>query len=605
MFKIFEINSIRSRMVTGFLFLTCLILILAVVSLSSIDRITQIARMHSSISQLEIYTLSLIKCDNDFFDLETINEDYFNTRTSSFLNRRDSLNKLIAVKITGLITEEEANNYGVKESLIAIDTTLLQYNSKFKKLEELVFKKGFKDYGVEGTMRFHAHAMEELVEGNDILYLLYLRRHEKDFLLRNDTAYLRSFRDRSVLLRTHLKNKKAMAHLNEYEKLFHELSEIQSQLGLTSKHGLRNELNNLTYSLSDQYYALSEYSYVQSERTYNNVRIFYVMLLSGAIIFSILSGYWISKRLSAPIARLSRVMQSAISSGNASKTDLRIQNAAIEISTLANSFIQLMNQVNSQIDRIKVKSKLLRQKNKELKKLNHELDNFLYSTAHDLRSPLSSLLGLINLMRHENKQQELVQYIDMMEKSLNRSESFISQIVSFSKNKRLEMIPEKLDLHALISNIFDDHRFIEGSVLIKKVITINGTAPFYSDRNRLTIIFNNLVSNAIKYADLKKDEPFIRITVDINPLEAVIEFSDNGVGIENKHVKSIFKMFYRAHLNSKGSGLGLFIFKETIASMKGHATVESEVGHGTKFFIRLPNQYQHSEMRQELQLNVQ
>lgn len=596
-------------MVTSFLFLTFLILVLAIVSLSSIDRITQSARTHSRISQLEINTLSLIKCDNDFFDLETINKNYFKVHASIFLERRDSLTKLIEAKIKDLISEEEEKNYGIKESLLQISLTLSQYNSKFELLEELVFKKGFKDYGVEGKMRLHAHALERQIEEGDALHLLYLRRHEKDFLLRNDTAYLRAFSNRSrvflnILSKQPRKNDIAIQDLSEYGKYFYELAKIQTELGLTSNHGLRDELNILTNSLVNQYYALSEYSYLHSEKTYNSVQIFYIALLSGAVLFSIVSGYWISKRLSAPIAKLSKIIQKAISTGTATKTDLRMKHAAIEISTLANSFILLMNQAKDQLEKIKVKSKLLKQKNLELKKLNNELDSFLYSTAHDLRSPLSSLLGLINLMRYENKQLELLPYIDMMEKSINRSENFISQIVSYSKNKKLESVIEELNLHELISTSIKDHQFIEGSSAIKKMITIDETVPFYSDRNRLSIIFNNLVSNAIKYADLTKEEPSVKIAIKVSEEEAAIEFIDNGLGIDEVHVKSIFKMFYRAHLNSKGSGLGLFIFKETISRMKGHATVESVVGQGTKFFIRLPNQYTSVDTQQELALEA-
>jgi signal transduction histidine kinase len=609
MLKLFEINSIRGRMVTGFLFLTLLILILALVSLSIIDSITKVARMDSNISQLEIYTLSLIKCDNDYFDLETINENYFKTRQSSFLEKHDSLNKRIFIKIEKLNEEVRNKNRGVDKSITDIDSTLSLYNTKFRTLEGLVFRKGFKDYGVEGAMRFHAHALEGTVSGTAMSSLLYLRRHEKDFLLRSDTTYVRAFKRRVVQLFQELQkapvsNKEAIRHLQEYQRLFVELVEIQLQLGLTSTHGLRNELNNLTNLLSDKYYSLSEHSYAQAEMAYYNLRTLYVTLLCGAILFSIVSGYWISKRLSDPIARLSKLIHESISEKDAARADLRTPNGAIEINILAGSFMLLLNQTRTQLSKIKIKSRLLRQKNKELKKLNRELDNFLYSTAHDLQSPLSSLLGLVNVIRYENKQPELTPYFDMMEKSINQSEDFISQIVSFSKNKNTEILPEKLELVEIITAIFDHHQFIEGASKIKKVLTVNDPVPFYSDRNRITIIFNNLISNAIKYADFGKDQPLIRLLVTINPEEALIEFTDNGIGIDEEHVGNIFEMFYRANTNSKGSGLGLFIFRETIRRMKGQATVESRIDQGTKFFIRLPNLPDPVLIQQQLELSA-
>jgi signal transduction histidine kinase len=596
MLKRFEINSIRGRMVTGFLFLTFLILILAIISLSIMDRITHTSRMHSTISQLEINTLSLLKSDNDFFDLETINESYFKTRTSNFLTTRESLNKNIHGQLRWLMQEEQRDAGGMHQTLATIDSTLSVYNAKFRQLEALVFKKGFKDYGLEGAMRNHAHALEEVIATAYVSDLLYLRRHEKDFLLRNDTAYLAAFDARAFelenLLRRHERiNQKALDHLLEYRRHFIELSEIQMQLGLTSEAGLRNELNTLTYFLSQQYYQLSEYSYKHANVAYRNMRLIYIILFSGAVIFSLVSGYWISKRLSAPIARLSRIMRDALATRSASKTDFRIRNAAIEISTLAESFIQLMNQVTRQMEKVKKKSELLKEKNKELKKLNRELDNFLYSTAHDLRSPLSSLLGLVNLVRHENQQPQLTTYFDLMEKSIYRSEEFISQIVQFSKNKKTSIHPERIELKTLLHDIFESHQFLDGAPLVTRSITLNDSVPFYSDRNRVVILFNNLISNALKYADHSKPEPAIRIDIVVTRTEIQIEFADNGLGIEPEHIDKIFDMFYRAHTHSKGSGLGLFIFKETLTRLNGQVSVESTVGVGTRFALQIPNLY--------------
>lgn len=609
MFKRFEINSIRSRMVTGFLFLTLLILILAVLSLSIINRITDTARMHSTISQLEIYTLSLMKSDNDFFDLETIHEAYFATHNSSFLERRDSINKLIAARIAWLTRREQDHPDEIRRQLVAIDSALAIYNRKFSELESLVFRKGFKDYGVEGAMRSHAHELEETLNKRYLSNLLYLRRHEKDFLLRNDTSYLTAFQRRATQLEHELQTNPqehaaALFHLSQYRNLFIELIDIQLELGLSSKDGLRTELNDLTYYLSNQYYALSEYSYRQADDAYYNMRIVYTSFLAGAILFSLVSGYWISKRLSAPIAQLSRVMRKALRTGNVMKADFRIRHAANEISTLAGSFIQLMNLVNTQVDAVKTKSKLLKQKNKELKKLNRELDSFLYSTAHDLRAPLSSLLGLVHVIRHENKQPELLLYFEMMEKSIQRSEEFISQIVSFSKNKNTALHPEPLDLPRIIDNIFQDHHFIPGSDKVSHTVTIHGHAPFYSDKSRITILFNNLISNALKYADWDKPEQQVNITIELHTDEVLIEFMDNGIGIDEEHLDKIFDMFYRAHTYSKGSGLGLFIFREALTRLGGHAEVESVAGAGTRFYLRIPNGHTATRQAATVDVNV-
>jgi signal transduction histidine kinase len=603
MLKFFELNSIRSRMVSGFLFLTFLILVLSLVSLYIMEYTNNVAAVHSNISQLEIHTLSLIKTDNDFFDLEVTNEEYFNTGKSSFLRSRDSINSRIGIELSGLIKKSERKNYDIDKELRTIDSTLALYNQKFENLEKLIRKKGFKDFGLEGKMRSHAHALEAAFTGVDISEILYLRRHEKDFFLRHDTVYVGLFRKRyrqiiAKLEKNASANKEAIFHAQQYQRTFMDLAKIQVAIGLNSHQGLRSELNHLTSLLSNQYFSLSEYSYRLSSKAHDNGKVFYLITLFGAIFFSVLSGYWISKRLSEPIARLSKLVEDALTSKDDRRTDFTLRNAANEINTLTNSFILLMDQARLQMKDIQSKSKLLKQKNRELRSLNRELDNFLYSTAHDLRSPLTSLLGLINLMRIDTKHSHAtVEYLNLMEKSIHRSEYFISQIVSYSKNKRMTVQAESINLASLIEEIFEHNRFIEGFDRVDRRITISNAVEFYSDRNRVTTLFNNLISNAIRYADLEKDHPFITISIDIQRDRALIEFSDNGIGIAAEHVNKIFDMFYRANHSAKGSGLGLFIFKETLTRLNGAVRVESTEGHGTSFFIRIPNSFPSPKLK--------
>jgi signal transduction histidine kinase len=605
MLKFLELNSIRSRMVSGFLFLTLLILLLAFVSLYMLDRTGRIANIHGKISQLEVFTLSLIKSDNDFFGLETINEVYFKTHRSPFLVRRDSLLARINADVIDVVRKSEHKSYSVGKNLEDIGMTLALYNQTFKELEILYFKKGFKDYGLEGAMRVHAHKLEEPASGIEVSRILYLRKNEKDFFLRHDIQYLHTFNELSDKVVEDLsKNQKAnegsIAHVKEYRHLFNEIVAIQGEIGLTSDTGLRSTLANLTTTLSNQYFSLAEYSYTLSSAAQRDARIFYIIVLGGAFIFSVFSAYWISKRLSEPIARLSRLMNTVMATKSSTKIDFTLNNAAHEINTLTNSFIRLMDQTNIQMKEIKSKSKLLKKRNGELKKLNEELDSFLYSTAHDLRSPLSSLLGLLGILQLENKQRELRVHFDLMEKSIHRMESFIAQIVNYSKNKRLKIAPEKLDLRILISEIFENHRFVEGANRIEKHVDIKDAFPFFSDRNRIIILFNNLISNAIRYSDPQRENPYIRIAVGIDRNEAIIEFIDNGVGIGEEHMGKIFDMFYRANVDSKGSGLGLFIFKETVERLKGVLSVQSTLGSGTKFFIKIPNLSDEGVLQLEL-----
>ncbi|WP_254155569.1 sensor histidine kinase [Chryseosolibacter indicus] len=266
-----------------------------------------------------------------------------------------------------------------------------------------------------------------------------------------------------------------------------------------------------------------------------------------------------------------------------------------EIKALTSTFEVLMKKLDMQMSEIQEKSKQVENKNKLLNKLNRELDNFLYSTAHDLRSPLTSLLGLLNLLKHENKQNELDTYFHHMKDSVLRMEGFISQVVNYSKNKKLEIDIQEVDVKNIIDEVFLDHQFVEGCDKIRKDIVTENYYPFYSDGGRIRIIINNLISNAIRYCDKDKDA-FIRIEVKVTKDKLILKFEDNGIGIAQEHLNKIFSMFYRAHDHSKGSGLGLFILSETIKKLGGKVSVQSQVGVGTIFNITVPNKYTRAKV---------
>lgn len=581
-------------MLSGFLFLTGLLVALAIVSVVMLDRTRKISDIHAEISQLQVYTLNLIKTDNDFFDVGTAHEAYFKTHQSPFLQRRDSLVAQINRAFQRVKAQTLAEYYPVDDNLTAIDSTFRLYNEEFGQLEQLLFLRGFRDYGLEGGMRTHAHALENSALGLDMVTLLSLRRNEKDFFLRHDTVYIDHFnalanRARKQLLTDSTRAARGLYELAQYQLRFNQLAGINRQIGLSSLSGMRATLNHLTDQLSQRYIALADESLQLSTTAILNIRVFYLVLMVSAVVFTVLSGFWISKRLSSPIARLSKLIHKALRHKRKQRINLELPHAATEINDLVRSFNQLMEQTNRQVSEIEEKSKLLKKRNKDLKKLNHELDSFLYSTAHDLRSPLSSLMGLLQLAERDNKQPEMAIYFGMMRTSIQRQEDFIQQIVSYSKNNKLTLQIEKIALEKLLRDVLESHKYMPEAERILVWVDIREETPLYSDKNRLVTLFNNLISNAIRYADGQKEKQWIRITGRVTATEAFIEFADNGIGIEADHLHRIFDMFYRANLSSKGSGLGLFIFRETIQKLKGHVSVESRPKEGTKFSLRIPN----------------
>ena len=237
--------------------------------------------------------------------------------------------------------------------------------------------------------------------------------------------------------------------------------------------------------------------------------------------------------------------------------------------------------------------KSLEEQNNELIKINEELDKFVYRASHDLRAPLKSIIGLVNLANIDLNKSNfslLQEYIHRIEGSVTKLDNTIAEIINYSKNNRLEINKEPIDFSELLDEVWDKLKYLEGAIEIEKKVNIEQETPLYADKSRLFVILNNLLSNSIKY---RKDslQPFIKIDATVHSDTFSITVEDNGIGISDKYIDKIFDMFYRATESSDGSGLGLYIVKETVDRLKGTIEVESEPNVGTRFKVEFPNYF--------------
>ncbi len=231
--------------------------------------------------------------------------------------------------------------------------------------------------------------------------------------------------------------------------------------------------------------------------------------------------------------------------------------------------------------------KSMAEKNDQLQKANTELDRFVYSASHDLRAPLSSLLGLIEVAKLDHGNVD--RYLDMMRTKIHDLEDFIKEIISYSRNARMDVKKQPINLYQTVNAVTEALTFSVGNpdVLIENVVPENMVV--HTDSMRLKIVLSNLIDNSLKYRDEKKEKPFIRIEAGERDGVKVIVVKDNGLGIDQIYLDKIFQMFFRASEQSKGSGLGLYIVKETLGKINGSIRVESNLGAGTTFLVEIPS----------------
>lgn len=231
----------------------------------------------------------------------------------------------------------------------------------------------------------------------------------------------------------------------------------------------------------------------------------------------------------------------------------------------------------------------LTEKTVELEKKTMEFDRFIYSASHDIRSPITSILGLISIMKLELKDKDSKNLLELMTVSTKRLERFVNDLIAFAKNSKKEINDSSIDFDKTITCTLE--KLIHHSFFNKVIVTneINHSSIFFSDLFRLRLILNNVVKNALDFCDAHKSNRVISIQVTTHPEKAVIEVFDNGIGISTQHLEKVFDMFYRGTTASSGAGMGLYTAREAAIKLGGFITISSEYGIGTSVRIELPN----------------
>ncbi len=227
--------------------------------------------------------------------------------------------------------------------------------------------------------------------------------------------------------------------------------------------------------------------------------------------------------------------------------------------------------------------------NDELVKTNSELDRFVYSLSHDISAPLKSIKGLINLSKIDKSESLNELYLSKIEGSVNRLDSFVKEVLDYSRTNRSQVEKEVVELRILTNEIIDGFRYLENFQNIE-FSTHFKVPSIYTDKFLFKVAFANVISNAIKYQKTGSDhKAFIEVTSMLKADVLQVSVSDNGEGISEEHQDQIFEMFYRGSDTSTGSGLGLYIARESIEKLGGTIKIESTKNQGATFTISFPH----------------
>ena len=231
---------------------------------------------------------------------------------------------------------------------------------------------------------------------------------------------------------------------------------------------------------------------------------------------------------------------------------------------------------------------LLKAKNTELQSAYDELGKFAYSVTHDMRGPLLSVLGALDIAHASDDIGEVREIMGMMTIALKKLDEFITNIHEYYNIKRGKLLFEEVNFRNLVNETAGMFLVAGKIEQIQFRLNVIQDIPFYSDIISIKIVLTNLLSNAFKYQRKNATEKFVEVNIEVDNLNATIFVKDNGIGIHEDHVNNIFDMFYRATSEESGSGFGLFNVKDALGKINGVIEVESVINEGTTFKVIIP-----------------
>lgn len=229
---------------------------------------------------------------------------------------------------------------------------------------------------------------------------------------------------------------------------------------------------------------------------------------------------------------------------------------------------------------------LLENEREKLAEANRDLDSFIYSTSHDLKSPIASILGLTFIGKLELAEPKAHEFMGLIENRTKKLDAIISGILNLARSKKFDVKIEEVNFNKLIEETINDIQFARGASSIKLNYANDPDNIFRSDYHKMKIVMNNLIANAVKYHNLEQPEPKIDITFQrLDDDHVQICVADNGRGIPEASLPKVFDMFYRATSTGDGTGLGLYIVREALEKIKGKISVTSTYGKGSTFTV--------------------
>ena len=457
-----------------------------------------------------------------------------------------------AVKKRGVLEELSTDKL---EPLIQKHRTLLQKNiSDFEK-----------------EQNFEAAYMAIQIERNILQANINIKSFEKipDTRLNEDTIKLiKKIREDAQTLRNYpIKNinKKNISEflilLDQYERIFIDiitLNRVYLHLINVVLAGKALEIDTLSHELKTLFTERAQTLSSAIEQNIRSAQRNHIYLLFFTALISIVSALFIAMNIAKPVSAMASTLSKlARGNGDTNIPGLQRRDEIGQMSKAANEFKNMGIRLEKQ--------------GTALTHANEELEEFAYRTSHDLRSPLVSSIGLLSIAQdaiHVGESEQAITSLKHAQNSLKQMEVLVKDILSLTQTKNVEEDIQIVDIAFLVDETLKKFNNMENFKRLDIQKLINSKGKLETQQSRFTLVLENLISNAIKYQDIEKENSYIKISTYDSHGSFVLEVQDNGLGIPKNQQKKLFTMFKRFHPRiSFGSGLGLYMVQKSTEIM--------------------------------------
>ena len=263
------------------------------------------------------------------------------------------------------------------------------------------------------------------------------------------------------------------------------------------------------------------------------------------------------------------------------------------------SVIPVMDQFNEAERYMAISYPITDRKAAELKseKVQQELMTFMYKASHNLRGPVATLSGLLNIARMEVKEGNSLSYINMLNERTKHLEYTLGELIDITKIKQEDLSLTVISFERLVKKALGRFKKEIAKYKIEVETQLPFNLEFRSDSKLVASLFHYLIDNSIKFRN--NDAPRICISVREQAGGIIIVVSDNGPGIDEEIRGRVYEMYFRGNERSTGSGLGLYIVSSIVERLHGYISLQSKPGQGASFIIFLPDVRQLEELRKK------